>query len=178
MSIYAMYTKIYWVSFVKIGTRKATEHEPVNLFSAALTLCNVPNTATQWSTPHSKGSGFETSPDHLQYGMTVTLYAIKKVKWSRYRPGVAQSVGRGIALLYHDRGTRRGWVVSSTPRAHFTPGKDPVPILQEAGWAPGTVWTGGKSRPRRDSIPDRPARSQSLYWLSYPAHTLLNYSMK
>ena len=60
-----------------------------------------------------------------------------KVKWSRYRPGVAQRVGRGIALLFHDRGTRRGWVVSSTPRPHFTPGKDSVPILQEAGWARG-----------------------------------------
>ena len=68
--------------------------------------------------------------------------------------------------------TRRGWVVSSTPRPHFTPGKDPVPILQEAGWAPGPVWTGGKSRPHRDSIPDRSARSQSLYRLSYPAHII------
>ena len=93
-----------------------------------------------------------------------------KVKWSRYRPGVAQRVGRGIALLFHDRGTRRGWVVSSTPRPHFTPGKDPVPILQEAGWAPGPVWTGGKSRSHRDSILDRPIRSQSLYRLSYRAH--------
>ena len=26
----------------------------------------------------------------------------------------------------------------------------------------------GKSRPQRDSIPDRPARSESLYRLSYP----------
>ena len=26
--------------------------------------------------------------------------------------------------------------------------------------APGPVWTGGKSRPHRDSIPDRPARNQ------------------
>jgi len=52
-----------------------------------------------------------------------------KVKWSRYRPGVAQRVGRGIALLFHDRGTRMGWVVSSTPWPHFTPGKDPVPIV-------------------------------------------------
>ena len=61
-------------------------------------------------------------------------------------------------------------MVSSTPRPYFTPGKDPVPILQEAGWAPGPVWRGGKSRRHRDSIPDRPARSQSLYTLSYPAH--------
>jgi len=32
----------------------------------------------------------------------------KKVKCSRYRPGVAQMVGRGITLLFHDGGTRRG----------------------------------------------------------------------
>ena len=83
---------------------------------------------------------------------------------------MAQRVGRGIALLFHVRGTRRGWVVSSKPRPQFTPGRDLVPILQEAGWAPEPVWTGGKSRPHEDSIPDRPARSQSLYRLSYPAH--------
>ena len=50
-----------------------------------------------------------------------------------------------------------------------TPGKDLAPIVQEAGWAPGPVWTGRKSRRHRDSIPDRPALSQSLYRLSYPA---------
>ena len=78
---------------------------------------------------------------------------------------MAQGVGTGIALVFHDRGTRRGCVVSSTsrrlftPGKVFTPGKDPVPNLQEAGWAPGPVWTGGKSHPHRDSIPDRPARS-------------------
>ena len=63
-------------------------------------------------------------------------------------------------------------MVSSTPRPRFTLGKDPVPILQEAGRAPGPVWTGGKSRPHRNSIPDRPARSQSLYRLCYRAHDL------
>jgi len=73
-------------------------------------------------------------------------------------------MGRGIALLFRDRGTRRGWVVSSTPRPRFTSGKDPVPVLQEAGWAPGPIWTGLKSRPHRDSIPDRPARSQSIIY--------------
>ena len=82
---------------------------------------------------------------------------VKKVKWSRYRPGLPQRVGRGIALLFHDRGTRRGWVVSSTPRPHFTPGKVSVPILQEDGWVPGPIWKGGKSRPHQNSIPDRPA---------------------
>ena len=111
--------------------------------------------------------------DNLWMFVSLYILLVKKVKWSRYRPGVVQRVGRGIALLFHDRGTRRGWVASSTPRPHFTPGKDPVPILQEAGWAPGPIWTGGKSRPHRYSIPDRTARSQSLYRLSYPAHSIL-----
>jgi hypothetical protein len=63
-------------------------------------------------------------------------------------------------------------VVSSTPRPYFTPGKDPVPIVQEAGWAPGPVWTGAENlAPTGIRSPDRPARSQSLYRLNYPAHT-------
>ena len=33
-----------------------------------------------------------------------------------------------------------------TPRPGlFTPGKDPVPIVQKAGWAPGPVWTGAEN---------------------------------
>jgi len=91
---------------------------------------------------------------------------------------VAQRVGRGIALLFHDRGTRRMREVSSTPRPHFTPGKDPVPILQKAGWAPGPAWKGGNLVSTGDSIPDRPARSQLLYRLSYPAHTHTIYNIK
>jgi len=63
--------------------------------------------------------------------------------------------GRGIALLFLDHSTRRGWGVSAIPWPLFTPGKDPVPIVWEAGWAPGLVWNRcGKSRPpHRDSIP-------------------------
>jgi len=116
---------------------------------------------------------FEHDPSTYCKGIyTDYLVQVKvKVKFSCYRPGMAWKVGRGIALLFHNRGTRRGWVVGSTPRLHFTPEKDPVPILQEAGWSLVPVWRGGKPRPHRDSIPDRPARSQSLYRLSYPGHT-------
>ena len=53
----------------------------------------------------------------------------------------------------------------------ITPRKDPVPILQEAGWAPGSVWTGAENlSPTGIRSLDRPARSQSLYRLSNPAH--------
>ena len=38
--------------------------------------------------------------------------------------------------------------------AALPPGKDPVSILQEAGWAPGPVWTGAENlAPPRDLIP-------------------------
>jgi len=83
----------------------------------------------------------------------------------------ARRGSRGIALLFLDHGTRRGWGVSVTRQPLFTPRKDPVPIVQEAGWAPGPVWTGAESlTPTGIRYPDRPARSQSLYRLSYPAH--------
>ena len=87
---------------------------------------------------------------------------------------MAQKVGSVIDLLFDDLDARSGCVVSSTPRPDFTPGKDQVPTVQEAGWAPGLVWTGGKSPPAGIRSPDRPAPSQSLYRLSYPAHILEN----
>ena len=75
-------------------------------------------------------------PCGLKWRVNCTCKKVK-VKWSRYRPGVAQRVGTGIALLFHDRGTRKGWVVSSAPRPHFTPGA-----------RPGTHFTGGWVGPR------------------------------
>jgi len=76
---------------------------------------------------------------------------------------------RGTALLFLDHGTRRGWGLSVTLRPLFTRGKEPVPILQEAGWAPRPVWTGAENlAPTGIRSPAHPARSQSLYRLSYP----------
>ena len=78
---------------------------------------------------------------------------------------------RGIALLFHDHGTRRGWGVRVMHWPLFAPGKDPVPIVQEAGWAPGPVWTGAENLATTGiRSPDIPAPSQLLYRLSYPAH--------
>jgi hypothetical protein len=71
---------------------------------------------------------------------------------SRYRPEPAQRVDRGIALSFRDLGTRRGWVVSTTPRPLYSRER------------PGTNCTGGwvgpragldvceKSRPHQDYI--------------------------
>ena len=85
---------------------------------------------------------------------------------------------RGITLPFLDHGTRRGWGVYVTPRPLFTPGKDSVPIVQEAGWVPGPVWTGEKNLVLIGiRYPDRPARSQLLYRLSYRAHNQRNYTV-
>jgi hypothetical protein len=85
---------------------------------------------------------------------------------------VAQREGRGIALLFHDLGTRRAWVG----------GQCHAPAVLYPRKRPGTHYTGGwvgpragldrcgKSRPTGIRSPDRPARSQLLYRLSYPAH--------
>jgi len=81
-----------------------------------------------WFVPRNVYTGLE----EIQYQCTVV-----KKKGSRYRPGVAQRVGRGIALLFLDRGTRRGWVVRSTPWPHFTPRE-----------RPGTHFTGAWVGPR------------------------------
>ena len=82
----------------------------------------------------------------------------------------AQRGSRGIALLFLDGG---GW---SAPHPHrFTPGKDPVPTVQEAGWATGPVWKGAENlAPTGNRSPDRPVRSEYLYRLSYSAPQLKN----
>jgi hypothetical protein len=60
---------------------------------------------------------------------------------------------------------------AARPDRTLPPGKDPVPIVQEAGWAPGPVWTGAENLASIGiRSPDRPARSQSLHRLVYPAH--------
>jgi hypothetical protein len=80
----------------------------------------------------------------------------------------SHSGSRGIALLFHDHGTKRGVRGQRHTLPLFTPGRDPLPIVQEAVWAPGRGWTGAENlAPIRIRSPDRPARNQSLYRLSY-----------
>ena len=58
----------------------------------------------------------------------------------------------------------------STPRpGRFYPReRDTVPIVQEAGWAPGPFWTGEEyAAPTGIRSPDSPACRESLYRLSY-----------
>ena len=60
-------------------------------------------------------------------------------------------------------------VVNATPRPLYPRETDRLSIVWENGWAPGTVWTGTENfAPTGIRSPDRPARSELLYRLSYP----------
>ena len=58
-----------------------------------------------------------------------------------------------------------GWLTPHPGR--FTPGKDPLPIVQEAGWASGLAGRVGKISPSPGfDLSDRPVRSKSQYRLT------------
>ena len=107
----------------------------------------------------------------------------KKVKCTlvqalRLRTGrTAHRWSRGIALLFHDHGTRRGLRGQChAPAALYSRERPPVPIVQEAGWAPGPIWTGAENlAPHRDSIPRfvNPAASRYTDYAT-PAHYIVS----
>jgi hypothetical protein len=80
--------------------------------------------------------------------------AVSSVKFTLELVTKAQRGSRGIARLILNLCASWGWVVNATPRPLLLPGKGPVPIVQEAGWAPRPVWTGAENLPsHRHSIP-------------------------
>ena len=80
---------------------------------------------------------------------------------------------RGIVLPFHDHGTRRGEGSTARPDSTLPPGKTRYPLYRRLG---GPQVRSGQVRkislPTGIRSPDRPARSQSLYRLRYPAHSL------
>ena len=59
-----------------------------------------------------------------------------------------------------------GW---SAPRpGRLAPGKDAVPIVQQAGWASEPVWIGAEDLTLTGiRSPDLPSRSEALYRIRY-----------
>ena len=77
---------------------------------------------------------------------------------------------RGIALLFLDHGTRRGWRVSVTPRPFFTPGKDPVPLYRRLGGPQGQSGQVRKISPPPgfDSLIVQPVASRYTVYATRP----------
>jgi hypothetical protein len=108
---------------------------------------------------------------HSEFSVVLTYFILLLLHCFEKQKQITKSIMIVIIALplQASAGLEGGW---SVPRPGcFTPRKDPVPIVQEAGWAPGPVWTCVKNLTATGiRSPDRPARSQSLYRLSYQAH--------
>ena len=80
------------------------------------------------------------SPNHLQScgKKKVKCTLIQALRLCTGR--MAHTGSRGIAILFLDHGTRRGWGVSITPQPLFTLGKTRYPLYRRLGGSQG--WSG------------------------------------
>jgi hypothetical protein len=94
------------------------------------------------------------------------------LKWvsSCYRPRGPLRESSGIALLFSlNLRILEGGRWSTPLPGRLYPGKDPVPIVQEAEWASEPVWIDAENpAPTGIRCPNLPARSESLYRLRHP----------
>ena len=100
-----------------------------------------------------------------------------KVKYTLEQATKDQRGNRRIALLFLQPRRLMGVGGQRHAPAALPPRKDPVPIVQEAGWAPGPVCTGAENLappPTGIRSPEGQNRSESLYRLSYPGLTHSN----
>jgi hypothetical protein len=88
---------------------------------------------------------------------------------------------RDIAVLFLSLGVRMGWMVNATPRRIYPRQRDPVPIVEETGWAPEPFCRSLENFAATGiRYPGRPAHSDSaipteLYWpTKFPSYRLTN----
>jgi hypothetical protein len=109
------------------------------------------------------------------------VLTIRPSQSTTFRISYFKVEGKGHALTGHEC-PEEEWRYSSTlslttaldgmggqyhAPAALPPG-DPVHIVLKAGWVTGPVWTSAENLARIEiRSPDRPARSESLYLLSY-----------
>ena len=85
-------------------------------------------------------------------------------------PMLTHRIGRGIVVPTH---SQRRWQIGVGCQHHapaaLLPGLTRYPLYRRLGGPQGLVWTGTENLVHTEiRSPDRPARSQSLYRLSYP----------
>jgi len=61
----------------------------------------------QWGSPLVQEKYQEEKACDKRHPYRIIMIIIIEAKISRYRPCATQKLGRGIALLFHDRGTRK-----------------------------------------------------------------------
>jgi hypothetical protein len=122
--------------------------------------------------PQAQTKGNEVTDSHYRY---ITRAHSQNIIWTNVQLQIKTTyftVWTYPATFTLRRTTGWWYVVNATPRLLYPPppgGTDPVASVQEVGWAPGLVWTGAENFALTGlRFPDCPARSESLYRLSYP----------
>ena len=113
--------------------------------------------------------------------MSLFFLSIKNVKCTlvqalRLCTGrTVRSGSRGIALPFHDHGTRRGWVGSVMPRPLFTPRKTRYPLCRRLGGPQGRSWQVRKISPPPEFDPRtvQPIASRLLVYKQLVFRTVL-----
>ena len=128
-----------------------------------------------WVNPARSGTKFSTATNKFPKKKKVKCTLVQALRLSTGRMGHRGS--RGIALLFLDHGTRSGWGLSVTPRPPFTPGKDPVPIVQYIGWPQDQAGQVRKISPPSEFGPQTVQFVASRYtdWATRPTYPLLLY---
>ena len=91
-------------------------------------------------------------------------------KWTNSPQYRTSKLREGVEVqLYSSFNLDAGWwwVVNATPRSLYAQERDPLPVIQEAGWAPGPVWKCAENlSPNEIQFPDRPAHSECIFkWI-------------
>ena len=90
------------------------------------------------------------------------------VKFTLEQTTKVHSGSTDIVIHFFNLDARWKYVVNTTPRPLYHQERDPVPIVQETGWAREPVSTGTENLAFTGiRSPDRPARSDLLYRQSY-----------
>jgi hypothetical protein len=109
------------------------------------------------------------------YGDSLNYWCYKKLKLPQYTPRGRLGGEKYSSYSFSTSAVDGGEWSASRPGRALAPAKGPpVPIVQEAAWAPEPVWTRRleekSSRLCRGSNLDHPVVHPiaTLYWLSYP----------
>jgi hypothetical protein len=74
--------------------------------------------------------------------LTAQQHSCLKAQFTPWHATGGTEVGIEVtAPLILNFGARLWWVVNAAPQPHYPRERVPVPIVQEAGWALGPVWT-------------------------------------
>ena len=116
---------------------------------------------------------------NIQYRKCFTLTSTANCKSARkVHPITGQRRPRGTEVwLYSFFNLSIRWGAGGQHYApsRFNPGKDPVPIIEKAGWAPGLNWTGVENLAPTGIQPrDCPTHNKSLCQLRYPGSSKAN----